>query len=406
MGIYKGQQYFYKSLIKLSLNDFIKKEKVLNIGIDIEHLIGEARDMNYSDIEVKEYILDYIKPLKDNGLHLFFVYGSKLSNDILTKKVYTNDYLKLKKNILKAFINQKAEFTICIIKKKLLNEVMLYVDITESIFDNLNVETIENIGNYVSNKSKNPIMTLYNDIFIKNELRLNIPFDILWELANEHWITAMSKKRLEYYIDYIKEHITDVTIIESIYDGDDQLIMMIELGIIDAIISKDSDMFAYNSKIIIVNLYEDIVSYVKINNMYDIFKKEGYSKKVVKTAMVISSADYNYYMYDNYISLHKSLEISKRYKGNYDKTFEYFCNKYNKKYDVDIANEISYSFTIKYDNYILNTLVYIQKSLYQDSCYIKLFNILLSNIINDNILNIKFINISLQELKKMYIDFK
>ena len=407
MGIYKGQHYFYKSLIKSSITDFIKKERVVNVGIDIEHLIGEGRDLNYSDIELKEYILEYIKPLKDNGLNLFFVFGGKPSNDILTQNVYTNEYLKLKKNILKAFINQKVEIIICIIKQKLLNEVMLYVDITESIFDSLNVETIENIGNYVSNKTNNPIFTLYNDIFIKNELHLNnIPFDNLWELANEHWGTNMSKKRLEYYIDYIKENITDVTIIESIYDGDDQLIMMIELGIIDAIISKDSDMFAYNSKIIIINLYEDIVSYIKINNMYDFFKKEGYSKKVVKTAMIISSADYNYYMYDNYISFHKSLEISKKYKGNYDKTFEYFCNKNNKKYNVHIANEISHSFTTNFDNYIFNTLYSIKKSLYQDNCYIKLFNILLSSIINDNILNISFINISLQQLKNMYIEWK
>ena len=140
--------------------------------------------------------------------------------------------------------------------------------------------------------------------------------------------------------------------------------------------------------------------------MYDFFKKEGYSKKVVKTAMIISSADYNYYMYDNYISFHKSLEISKKYKGNYDKTFEYFCNKNNKKYNVHIANEISHSFTTNYDNYIFNTLYSIKKSLYQDNCYIKLFNILLSSIINDNILNISFINISLQQLKNMYIEWK
>jgi hypothetical protein len=117
--------------------------------------------------------------------------------------------------------------------------------------------------------------------------------------------------------------------------------------------------------------------------------------------MIISSADYNYYMYDNYIPFKTSLEISKNFQGNYYKTFKYFCQLYKKTYDKKIANDISHAFMItdkKTD--ILDAVKSVVTSLYNnENPHLYVVNILLSKLTDNNVLNIKNISCHLQLLQ-------
>ena len=429
MGIYKGQQELHESKRTENISNFRTNENIYTVGIDGEYVIGQGRDLKYSGIALKNYIINsYIKPFKDNGINVYFVFGGKISKDInivmANKNNRPNDYLKLKKNVLKAFTNQKSDIITDNLKKIIWNELILYFksnapDIYHPLYEVYNnplkVFTKNNykyymrqLGEYVWDSTSSKLQ-LFNELFVEKQTEIpisDVPFDILWEMAYEHWNEKMAKKRLEEHIEYIKKYLVDidiVNVVDSTYDSDDQLIMMVELGIIDAIVSKDSDMFAYNSKIVIIDIdsINNTISYIKINNMYTYLEKNGYTKKVVKTAMIISSADYNYYMYDNYIPFKTSLEISKKFQGNYYKTFKYFCQLYKKTYDKKIANDISHAFMItdkKTD--ILDAVKSVVTSLYNnENPHLYVVNILLSKLTDNNVLNIKNISCHLQLLQ-------
>ena len=83
MGIYKGQQELHESKRTENISNFRTNEKIYTVGIDGEYVIGQGRDLKYSGIALKNYIINsYIKPFKDNGINVYFVFGGKISKDI------------------------------------------------------------------------------------------------------------------------------------------------------------------------------------------------------------------------------------------------------------------------------------------------------------------------------------
>ena len=345
-----------------------------------------------------------------------------------------NEYLKLKKNVLKAWINQDSN--------KIKEDIIKFIwkDVTDcfkndppdkehslyNLFLNpiniLNKNNYKNymiqVGKYVWNNT-DPIYLLFKifyvekkkDIIIKDIIR-NIPFNLLLDIACDHWDNNMSERRLEKYIPVLKKYLAKfVPIPDSTYDGDDQLGTMASITSVDAIVSGDSDMFAYNPKIVIVDIGEDKKSahYIKISTIYKQLKFKGYTESIIDTAIKISSADYNYYLYDNYIQFKTALKISKKFNGDYHQTFNYFCKKYGKVYDKKIANEIYHAYRVSICEESIKDSI---KSVYNSLVYyinqndnnvnIKYYHDLIKILllfINNNILDIGVINYNLRVLK-------
>jgi hypothetical protein len=129
--------------------------------------------------------------------------------------------------------------------------------------------------------------------------------------------------------------------------------------------------------------------------------------------MIISSADYNYYLCKKKIPFNIALEATIDNNGNirnYYELFYYFCKKENLKYNYEIAEEISkaYNFSTLEDD-IKDSLHVIIKSISKfisfektkkfNHIYFNLIEILLF-IINNNIFNIKIIKSHVNRLKE------
>lgn len=377
MGIYKASKTFNKLKASYNLKTFSKSENVTSVGIDAEYAIGSGRDLHLSDIDLKNYIINkFIDPFIKNGIYVYMVFGNDTNcRDINTNR--HNDILKWKKSVLKAYTNQRNLKINKDILRFLWNEIIEYFKLhppnkTNFLYNvylllsssNVNNNTIYNIINnskykkyidyipdYVWKKS-DILYLLYEKIIInKNTISINdIPRNIFWKLAYYHWENNMKQKRLIKHIQYIKQNIKNyVPIVISPYDGDDQLSTMVEAGIIQAIVSGDSDFFAFNSNIVITNMYKNHIEAIKLSDIYHYLQENGYSYNVIRTAMIISSADYNYDLYKYKIPFNTSLTICKKlYKQgkSYFDIFEYFCNKYNIIYNENIAKEISKAYTL------------------------------------------------------------
>jgi hypothetical protein len=429
MGIFRFQLET-KNLIKTIPINKLSSINVRAVAVDAEYVIGKLLDLKTSPENLNRYIKDmYIDVFINNNVSVYFVFGGKPVKQIeKIKKNRINDILKLKKNVFKSHINQKI--------KKIQDEFLYYLwNIVELYFDKNPLEKDDNffnvynsifiekkpskflnnttyscymkkIGTYVWNK--NEILFKLFEKFIVNLETVtydtidSLPHSILWNIAYKHWNGKMGIKRLEPYIQNVKKYLKNIVpIIESTYDGDDQLVMMAELGIVNGIISGDSDFFAYNTNIVIldINTVKETINYVKKSDLSNNFKINGYTENMIKNAMIISSADYNYYLCKKKIPFNIALKETTDSNGNirdYYELFYYFCKKENLEYNYEIAEEISkaYTFSTNEDD-IKDSLVVIVNSInkFISSCqhkkYFNLIEILLLFIINNNILNIQ-----------------
>ena len=377
MGIYNAKKDFYETMKSISIKDLLQKEGVFSIGVDAEYAIGSGRDLCLEGNDLTNYIMEkYARPYLNNNINVFMVFSGKkikYQKDVNTSRI--NDKLKWRKSVFKSYTNQDHskvhEDILNYIWKKVSDYFSDFPPSVDHLLYNLYVATfvsgnpgsimnkfnytyyMTEIGKYVWKKSE-PIYKLYEKFLInKQDVTLNdIPRSILWELSYNHWQGKMAQKRLVEHIDYIKSFLKKhVPVIESPYDGDDQLAMMVETGIINAIVSGDSDFFAFNSNIVIIDIQENtnFVEIVKLNDMYQNFESKGYTYDMVRTAMIISTADYNPEFYKYRIPFSTALKTcrtSSGYERSYFDVFEYFCKKYNVNYDKDIAEEISRAYTL------------------------------------------------------------
>lgn len=417
---------------------------VRSVAVDAEYVIGKLLDLDKSPEKLNQNIKAmYIDIFINNNVSVYFVFGGKPVKQLeRIKKNRINDILKLKKNVFKAHINQKI--------KNIQDEFLAYLwDMVELYFYNNPLEkddpfyivynTIfveKNPSNILNKKTYSYYMTKLggyvwdkNDILFKlfekfivnlepvtHDIINSLPYSILWKIAYKHWNGKMARKRLETHIYNVKQYLqTIVPIVESTYDGDDQLVMMVELGIVDGIVSGDSDFFAYRTNMVIVDIdnFNETVTYVKISDLYNNFKLNGYTEDMIKNAMIISSADYNYYLCKKKIPFNVALEASIDNNGNvrnYYKLFYYFCQKENLIYNNEIAEEISKAYNVSTnEDDIKDSLYAIVNSIhkfisckntkYFNHIYFNLIEILLLFIINNNILNIKIIKEYVNTLK-------
>lgn len=450
MGIYNGRKYIYVAKKKNFIKSLRNKEDVFSVGIDAEHAIGTGHDKKLSDDDLVKYIKDnYINPYLRNGISVFMVFSGKqikYQNEILNRR--TNDKLKWKKSVLKSYSNQDHESlqndVLEFIWKKLVDffkkfppqNDKLLCDLYWSIFVEGKPDLIMNSENYVDCMRKigkyvwdnsDPIFKLFEKIIVQREtVTLNdIPYNIVWDLSYNHWCGNMSQKRLVEHIKYVKDQLKGIVpIVDSTYDGDDQLVIMVKLGIIHAIVSGDSDFFAFNSNIVIVDINpnKNLVEYIKLSDMYALFEKKGYNRTMVRNAMLISTADYNPVLYKYRISFGNSLKACVKRNGNkrgYYELFEYFCTKHKISYNEKKAKEVSHAYTssthpediVDAINVVVKSLMnYIYRneileiksnsSYVSAQLYLYFIKILLSFIKNNKILNVKKINDILNMYKR------
>jgi hypothetical protein len=443
MGVFRFQSEI-NNVVTITSIKKLSEQGVRAVAVDAEYIIGKLLDNKKSpenlNIDIKNM---YIDIFINNNINVYFVFSGKPVKQLeIINKSRINDILKLKKNVFKAHLNQKF--------KKIQEEFLEFLwDIVENYFNNnplsnddpfynvyneifiekkpsniLNKDTysyyMTKLGNYVW--EKNDILFKLFEKFIINlepityDIIDSLPYSILWKIAYKHWNGKMSQKRLETHIYNVKQYLQNIVpVVESTYDSDDQLVTMVELGIVDAIVSGDSDFFAYNTNIVIVDIdkIKEKVTYVKISDLNNNFKLNGYTKNMIKNAMIISSADYNYYLCKKKIPFNIALEATIDNNGNirnYYELFYYFCKKENLKYNYEIAEEISkaYNFSTLEDD-IKDSLHVIIKSISKfisfektkkfNHIYFNLIEILLF-IINNNIFNIKIIKSHVNRLKE------
>lgn len=375
MGIYNAKKELYITKRNELLKNIKKYENIYSVGIDAEYIIGSGRELNLEKQDLVNYIIKkYINPFLKNNINVFMIFSGKQIKHYEDLKSYRiNDKLKWQKNIFKSYQNQDNN----IIKQTILNYIWtkvldyfntyppssndpiyeLYTAIfiynePEKILNKTNyVSYMKKLGNYVW-KTSNSMYKLYDYFLVKrNDVNLDIiPRDIIWDLSYNHWVNNMTHKRLSYHINYVKKYLKKyIPIINSPYDGDDQLVTMVKLGIIDAIVSCDSDFFAFKSNIVILDICDkkNSIEFVKLNDMYKNFENNGYTYDMVQTSMIISSADYNPEFYKYKIPFNTSLKTCKKLNNDsYFEIFKYFCKKHKINYDYNTAKEISNAYTV------------------------------------------------------------
>jgi len=376
MGIYSGQE-LYVTKNELRLSTFRDKEGVFSIGFDAEHIIGTGIEKKLSGNDLVNYVKDKYDPFLKNGYCVFMVFSGKpikYREDVICRR--PNDKLKWQKSVLKSYSNQDKELIKKDVYEFIWNKTVSFFNkfppspnksvlfkLYQCIFVKNKPELILNKENYVYFMKKigyyvwsqdDDMLELFEKFFVQKEevIFQNLHISLIWELSYNHWCNKMGQKRLIEHISYVKKSLNGIVpIVESTYDGDDQLVMMIKLGIIHAIFSGDSDFLAFNSNIVIVgiNEEEDSVQFIKLSEMYYHFEKKGYSRTMVRNAMLISTADYNPEFYKFRIPFRDSLKACKTIEGNtrdYYTLFKYFCNKYNIIYNKNKADEISHAYTL------------------------------------------------------------
>lgn len=371
MGIY-GMKSELKNISKfLKISDFAQKVKT--VIVDIEALIGKANDIGLKKEGMIKYIFNnYINPLEKHKIKVIITFGNTKQVDISKN----NNYLKLTKTIIKGFRNQSREIQVIFIKsflkKKIISDFKKNPNFTNEInFQFIFKNELENVTRKNFPELEKIIRKIWNNEkiirFIKNSFfgneKLNfdsIPFPILDQIAQLHWKTTQNKKKLDDHIEYMKNYLKAnniLFVLTKYYDADDQINTMMKLKIGDAVLSFDTDFFAYETSNIIINeIKDDKIFFIKISDFNEYFEEKGITKEMLKYAMILSSSDYNYYFYHLMINFRNSLEISKKFmkrtnlKKDFYNFFKFVCKLYKKVYYHYIAHEIKYSFSINFGN--------------------------------------------------------
>lgn len=349
------------------------KNEIGNVALDGENMVGICLNslngkLNYEEEcrFITKEIYSCYKYLRDKGVKCFLVFRGE------EKKHTKREKLKQKQGILKAFTNiSKPKITKKIqryIWKKLTdfirnNRVPKYHELYgfyEILYSNKEKKEkskeiykylknnnrkllLQKLSTYVWNKP-NEYKEMFEKFIINQEIISSKEFietsseEFLTEISNWNY-ENMSEKKLDKYLEYVKNNITKyskcLNIIYTPYDPDDFIITMKREGLINTVVSQDSDFIASGLNMITdIDFKNNFISFLKKDNFYDDMKKKGYSKKSVDIALAISSADYNYKFYMHKIKFKSSLNYAKYYKS-FDILYYEYCKYYNKIYKKD-----------------------------------------------------------------------
>ena len=307
-----------------------QNRKIMAVAIDMESLVGKYYKF-HTTADTKQPLFikrileiiigKYLQPLIQNNIYFISLIGSNDTDD-LTGVSGDQDTFKLFKNILKAYYNQSA--------KMKLKQLMEYCDFfTDYHRKSEYVKyTDEQINMEISRKmeiSKKIKLNLVSDI-----TELNLTFDDIKDTAIYHWEHRdtfkkdMYRKIINYIGDYIRY--LGFPVIKKNGDVDKWCALLYHSGIVDFVISRDSDMLAMKTNIITdINVCNDTFSIKYIQ--YSDFRNKyiDYTDDEIHDGLALSSADYNFLLFNQKIPFYDAVEKIK--SVGYDAAFDYYFNK-------------------------------------------------------------------------------
>lgn len=272
MGVY-GVKTFIK---KRGINEFIQWDNFncKKVCIDGEWLLGESFDIS-GKLDSKKFI-EIVKQFQEHKIDICIVFGGEEISMPYEAKT-DREFLKNRKNILKAFANLKEEDKRSIFKKYIL----------------FNTKIISCLSDFFGGNKK----TCRSDIY--------------YEVAKFHWRFHKKKRRISNdIIREVKSHLNNVEIYTAEREADELCAKLYKDKKVDYILSGDTDMIAFGANVIL-NANEKGVSVVLYKNFIKKCEEMGYSERIVKDSFAYSSSDFNYYLFDKNIFFNDSLNIIK-----------------------------------------------------------------------------------------------
>lgn len=248
--------------------------------------------------DTQKLINKYINPFKRKNIALIAVLGSeepRTWNDCFTER----EYLKLKKNILKAYNNQPDD-----IKKF---EIMMLMEEKRYCFQDITKE------------------------------------NIMEECAYYHWLGHNTNKRITKGLKKVAENIlksNGIPVVVSRGEADQWCATIQRYGPADFVLSNDSDMIGMGCDVIVdIDEVNDEIQVIYHSDVMDYYQKRGYTRIQIDQAMALSSADFNFVIYDKELSFPTALKLIKTY-GDIFRAMEYLCRKHGRVYDPPIIKAI------------------------------------------------------------------
>jgi hypothetical protein len=305
--------------------DNFKERKVRHVIHDGDFIIGDCKYEEYHRVDMDKLINKYIKPFLDNGIGIYFVIGGKEPtkyDDITNMK----EFLKMRKSMLKSYTNLPDEDNELLIQKFLQYK-------------------------------KTPFC---KDQHFDKEI---IASDIFEELIQFHWDNHSERRRItpsmiNKTVKTLKSF--GIKIIYADREADAECVALYQLCLGSFIVSGDSDMSAMGCNTI-TDIYPGrtgndakvkVVYWQKLEKYffhmcseYTDNKDITVLRKYIKDAIALSSADYNYFIYDYALPFYKSLEIV--IKHGFHCYLERECEKKKRKYDYEVAESLRNCYDIK-----------------------------------------------------------
>lgn len=289
--------------IKLDQNGF-RSRKINCIVLD-ETVIGDCisgRILDSNKLRDK-----YILPFQRKGIYLIAVMGSdepRVWSDCANER----EFLKLKKNVLKAYNNQPDH-----IKKE---EIKMLMEQKNDCFKNITKE------------------------------------NILEECAYYHWLEHSTEKRITKAMKRMTENLFKrhgVPVMIAPGEADQWCAIIQKIGLADLVLSSDSDMIAMGCDTIVgVDEEKDEIDIIFHHDFLEHFISQGYTKDQIQQALCLSSADFNFIIYDKELPFPKALSLIKSC-GNIFNAMQYLCRRYDRVYDQAIVGSISRCYELSYD---------------------------------------------------------
>jgi hypothetical protein len=303
MGVYK--------LLKLlpSVKRQLFELKGGAVVLDVENMILQfikTDKYNSLYIDYDGLIQKYVEPFLKNNITVFAVL-SETVNEQNTSKLNSKEFNKLWKNIRKSYHNQED-------KKKI--------------------------------EEKEEYFKKISDMFEIHDDWSKTSREIMDNIALYHWLNHNPHKRISNKIKLIFKRELEKKGIATIYekvDADNFCSCMYHSGVVQAVVSNDTDMFAMDC-FVICDVSETHFEYWDKHIFYDQLN-ECYGNKnqlfdIATKAMEIASADYNPTLYDCKISFKEAFETLLENKGDYKKAFLQLCEKYDKDFEETFFNNL------------------------------------------------------------------